>query len=453
MLSGTTMHPEFVQQIVTDTLAAIVINLNKLTVPATQSQIELAFNEPIKAAYQALNNADNRLEDAKQLYKKLSLALHPDKLPVSKERLAIAFHPLVEHEKTLYNVPQQVLLANKDQISTLIDNITKESPGFLQFFLEHLVTLGINAWKSINRYNQPFKDIVFYFRAIFLTINIISFLLPLLITMGVNILNTLARKYLLSLVLTNHYHIELEKLVTTSRIVDSARKFLTNKGIYVSEESDEDVIKLYIAKKLDPNSSSPAEEQEEEALNKLKNEIKNNLNSGLKHFTIVLNAFKNALFEPFPSSLFNITLNILTRVIQAILMIPLLIVDISIEMVKHTLVTLLLGVMASCFAASMAIIVCSNLPLYLYDGLVSVFGWKNNAPDLAKTTTQDQPDFSTSATVLMLLKDAPPSITSEKMETTPSTRTSSPTSLSSQSMYRPASNNESDKDISHSYQP
>ena len=374
------MTKEEIDLLVNQTIETINTNLNQLNPPVSDQQINDAFNDPIKNAFaHVYNNSEDKNNTKIQVYKKLALKVHPDRLKLSDEACAVNMRRLDVGEAI--KIPHQILEYHKNNnFVELLGEINTNPVEATQAIITRL-----SSYNEYLRYPEPIKSFVLYSRYVIFAGAAITGLVSMVGLFSVAIVNQFVEKNLLNFVTGNHYEDELNKAATPEKMAELAREFLLNLGIDASEDTNENAVERYIAIRIelyrqlfgDSNAEQPRLSREQ-IVAVLKESIKNRI-SKLAHLNAVYNAFTSAISKPFSEGFGENIISLLLRMAQATLMIPCLILDAVKQFVDIVIGYLQIATLAVTALTCIAAILVTNIPLYIYDGLPVVANWMGDA--------------------------------------------------------------------------
>jgi len=369
------MSNEYVVTLLNRAMDQIEVNLNALNIGADAAAIEAAIDGPVKAAFTDLNaqnvSAEEIATDVKALYKKLSLKFHPDKLTTATANYAVKLRDLATNDALLLGSPQKVVEQyktgvlvdafenmNASDISSIIKLVLAIFEALPQFLAEY------------ERYDAPADDIVYYVRTTMMAVigiasgvGVLGVALVANLTSGVNNL-------LLNVMTGYHYDDELDSRVTTESMAKYARDKLRGSIPVIDDEPDDNAVELYINVSINTLRSMGLDLGRDDAMQLLKNDVKYN-HSGLDQSSVIWNAFRASITKPLPGGVIGNLVSIMLRVLQCLLVVPALLMDAANQVIQALSNALVILLIAAALVSCAAIVLLTNMPLYLYDACVA----------------------------------------------------------------------------------
>lgn len=368
------MSDERVKTLLDEAIQKITANLAALNSTADAAAIEAAIDGPVKKAFQELSKqakADEKEADTKKLYKKFSLKLHPDKLSNNTEAYAVKLLALSSTNAAFLRIPQQVIEKYKTgALTDAFENMNASDPASVQKVVVELLKALEQFINEYQRYDESVRSIVGYARG--------TIIAGLAIGTGVGVVSGIilaglvqwANRTLLNLMTGYHYDDELDKGVTRENMAKKVRDGLRDSMPDVDDKSDDDVIELYLVSVTQVFEQIGISLSREQAEQVLKNSVKYSI-FGFAHLAVVLDAFNAAIFKPLPGGIAENTAAILLRSAQALLLVPALMMDATNQLLQEISNVLILLSLAVALVSCAAIVLLTNMPLYIYDGYMA----------------------------------------------------------------------------------
>lgn len=370
------MSKESIETLVKQTSSSIGKLLERLTPPANRHHIHGAFSAPIKNAFSQLhsiNYASNDEKDAdrKALYKNLSRKFHPDKLLSTTNDFSAKLRELTQHDERLLSIPQQLIEEHKDitsQLKAAVNGLRTHRWQERYGSVTKIISILSPIFNEYLRYNAPIQQIIGYGRwlvflaliteSFYLTYQAFSSMIFIAYALEGDAVTTLQRK-LLNHLTQNHYINELDKIVTTEKMVLFAHNQLKNK--YKITEFGNDSIEQYLRIQMQNHPSL----SRDNAFENLKNSIRNQVR-GTDHLKVIYHSFSTSLMAPLPRSLCPTIKSLGMRTTQVLLFVPLSLLNILRDYASMAYfgIAVILSIL-SCTTAMLML----NLPLYINDGL------------------------------------------------------------------------------------
>jgi len=438
------MSTEFVLGLVTQAINEIDQNIRDLEPPANEEKILNAVNDPIKTAFsrvrsQYLITSQEKEADIKLLYRKLSLKLHPDKLVSNSDDYAV----MLRENEAFLQIPQRVIEDNKnaETVVDLFHRLNTDRYNTIKEMSLKVIVQLLPIYNEYLRYPEPIRSIVNYSRlviiaglafvglvgVVYVTGDVGSILVC--IDLGLEYFNKV-NVDVLNIVTQNAYDDELLRGITREKMADFARDELFNSHrIDADGEDDEQAISSYVERfctveyqlfqsslatlirkdeiyrpLLDRGISDELRQtitdilhENDESIRRLREEFVANTENtikmamkkktyGMEHVYAVFNAFSHAITKPLPDEWTDILTSVCLRMAQAILMLPMLTLEATTQLLNIVVLTMdyvLLAAAALLFGVP--VVLLSNLPLYIYDGLSAVINWASSVPEATAT--------------------------------------------------------------------
>lgn len=413
MTLNVNSDPITIDEVVGSTIRDMIEALETLGDDATAPNLEAALKPPIIRAYQRIHDATKSKEDndriKTKLYRKLSLIFAPDRLENSRptqgssdpttprEQFSHAFERFLKQDETHIKIPQQVHLSNKDSSTDLLEQAMSGDNEAMTLLVTKIFEQLADIQQAHTRYIEPVQNAVGLIHALYIGLILTSAAVSTGVSGLALYLTTQLNRFLLNLVTENKYHEAVTTPITRAYMAEKARDILTCYNIDTEHMTDDevmnqygafiqaieartylyfegigipdgascdDILEIYNDQHPPLTPLSTTEEIEADFKTNLAYDI-----NGIQHIFLVAQAFMTALSEPLPEDGYAIILSVLLRMTQATLMVPFLALTAAIELLNIALPIVILTTLAFAILSSITVMVITNLPLYVYDGL------------------------------------------------------------------------------------
>jgi hypothetical protein len=395
------MSNEYVVTLLDRAMTEIEVNLNALNTGADAAAIEAAIDGPVKAAFTALDaqnvSAEEKATDVKALYKKLSLKFHPDKLATATADYAVKLRQLASSDALLLGSPQKVVEQYKTgSLVDAFENMNASDLSSIMKLVQAILEALPQFLNEYKRYEAPADDIVFYVRSTMMAVIATASGAGVLGVYLVSSLTSYVNNVLLNVMTGYHYNDELNKHVTTESMAKFARDQLRSQMPAIDNEPDDDAIDIFLNALMNTYMGLGINIDRMAATQVLKDAVKYN-HSGFDQLSIIMDAFYASITKPLPGDVIGNVASIMLRFVQCLLVIPALLMDVTNQVIQALSNALVILLIAAALVSCAAIVLLTNMPLYLYDACVAATDYMSSLIEKMFAPAAPEPAPSESA--------------------------------------------------------